>query len=312
VGARGVGDDNLAWEVFDVGRCYPWQDEEAEIATARVDGELLDLGTRTIRFRRRFMRVKQRPVAVPVRKRPVAEEPGEWLQAFQGDSICSYPPEDVVVEDWGRHLKERAVSVLSAERSRSEPFTTSMLDGIDLRETLLRLHEGRIWVREQGRDVGAAGSVVMIFDEDLHGNRYPYLMSWLGEHEQESDMALYATDPLQQVVGPGIMRATYGGFMLTYPPGRLYDVWQDSDYHGARSKPEALLMAAVDYSIEKLVVHVGLHPPASPIRDYATARNRRIVHLPIGSLSPVSIRQVRVVHILAGRDKRDIAKDYIW
>ena len=312
VGARGVGDDNLAWEIFDVARCYPWQEEAAEIATARVDGEFLDLGTRTIRFRRRFMRVKQRPIAVPIRARPTTDQPGEWLQAFQGDSICSYPPEDVVVEDWGRHLKQRAVSVLSAERSHSEPFTTSMLDGIDLRETLLRLHEGRIWVREQGRDVGSAGSVVMIFDEDREGTSYPYLMSWLGEHEQESDMALYATDPLQQVVGPGIMRATYGGFMLTYPPGRLYDVWQDSDYRAARTKPEVLLMAAVDYSIDKLVVHVGPRPPASRIRDYAAARNRKIVHLPLGSLSPVSIRKVRVVHILAGRDKRDIAKDYVW
>jgi hypothetical protein len=312
VGARGVGDDNLAWEVFDVARCYPWQEESAEIATARIDGELLDLGTRTIRFRRRFMRVKQRPLAVPVRARPTADEPDEWLQAFQGDSICSYPPEDLVVEDWGRHLKQRAVSVLSAEKTRSEPFTTSMLDGIDLRETLLRLHEGRIWVREQGRDVGAAGSVVMTFDEDSNGTSYPYLMSWLGEHEQESDMALYATDPLQQVVGPGIMRATYGGFMLTYPPGRLYDVWKDPDYRMARTKPEVLLMAAVDYSIDKLVVHVGPRPPASRIRDYAGARGRKIVHLPLGSLSPVSLRKVRVVHILAGRDKRTIAKDYVW
>jgi hypothetical protein len=312
IGARGVGDDNLAWEVFDAARCYPWQEEAAEIATARIDGELLDLGTRKVRFRRRFMRVKQRPIAVPVRARPTADEPGEWLQAFQGDSICSYPPEDIVVEDWGRHLKQRAVSVLSAEHAHSEPFTTSMLDGIDLRETLLRFHEGRIWVHERGRDVGSAGSVVMIFDEDRRGTKYPYLMSWLGEHEQESDMALYATDPLLQVVGPGIMRATYGGFMLTYPPGRLYDVWQDSDYRGARSKPEVLLMAAVDYSIEKLVVHVGPQPPSSRMRDYAGVRNRKIVHLPLGSLSPMSIRKVRVVHILAGRDKRRIAKDYVW
>jgi len=312
VGARGVGDDNLAWEIFDVARCYPWQEDTAEIATARVDGELLDLGTRTIRFRRRFMRVKQRPIAVPVRTRPTADEPGEWLQAFQGDSICSYPPEDILVEDWGRHLKQRAVSVLSAETTRSEPFTTSMLDGIDLRETLLRLHEERIWVREQGRDVGAAGSVVMIFEEDSDGTSFPYLMSWLGEHEQESDMALYATNPLQQVVGPGIMRATYGGFMLTYPPGRLYDVWQDSDYRMARTKPEVLLMAAIDYSVDKLVVHVGRHAPASWIRDYAAARGRKIVHLPLGSLSPVSIQKARVVHILAGRDKREIAKDYVW
>jgi hypothetical protein len=89
-------------------------------------------------------------------------------------------------------------------------------------------------------------------------------------------------------------------------------VWQDSDYRGARSKPEVLLMAAVDYSVEKLVVHVGPQPPSSRMRDYAGVRNRKIVHLPLGSLSPMSIRKVRVVHILAGRDKRRIAKDYVW
>jgi len=312
VAARGVGDDNLAWEVFDVARCYPWQEEEADLETARVDGEMLDLGTRTVRFRRRFFRVKQRPMAVPVRRRPTPDEPGEWLRAFSGDSICSYPPEDLVVEDWGRYLKTKAISVLSAERSHSEPFTTSMLDGIDLRETLLRRHEGRVWVHEKGRAPGAAGSVVVVFDEDRDSGDFPYLMSWLGEHEQESDMALYATDPTQQVVGPGIMRATYGGFMLAYPPGRLFDVWRDPEYGSARCKSEVLLMAAVDYSIEKLVVHVGAHPPSDKIRDYATIRGRRIVHIPLGSLSPVSLARVRVLHILAGRDKREIAKDYIW
>jgi len=312
VAARGVGDDNLAFEVFDAARCYPWQKEQTDLETARVDGEMLDLGSRTVRFRRRFAKVKQRPIAVPVRKRPVADDPGEWLRAFSGDSICSYPPEDLVVEDWGRHLKTRAVSVLSAESSHSEPFTSSMLDGIDLRETLLRRHEGRIWVQEKGRAPGAVGSVVVIFDEDREDGEFPYLMSWLGEHEQESDMALYATDPTQQVVGPGIMRATYGGFLLSYPPGRLYDVWRDPEYGVAHSKPEVLLRAAVDYSLEKLVVHVGPHPPTSMLRNYATVRGRRIVHIPLGSLSPASLAKVRVLHILAGRDKREIAKDYIW
>ncbi len=312
MGARGVGDDNLAWEIFDVARCYPYQGREAEIETAHIDGDLLDLGTRTVRFRRRFFRVKQRPLAVPVKTRPAPDDPGEWLRAFSGDSICSYPPEDVVVEDWGQHLKSRAVSVIRSETSRSEPFSTSMLDGLDLRETLLRHHEGRIWVREQGRDPGTAGAVVMIFDDGPEGGAYPYRMSWLGEHEQESDMAFYATDPMQQVVGPGIMRATYGGFMLTYPPGRLFDVWRDPDYANATSKSEVLLMAAIDYSTDRLVVHAAPGPPSSSIREYAAVRARRIVHIPLGSLSPTSLNRLRVVHILAGRDKREIAKDYLW
>lgn len=125
-------------------------------------------------------------------------------------------------------------------------------------------------------------------------------------------MAFYATAPTDQIVGPGIMRGTYGGFMLTYPPGRLFDVWQDPDYRTARTKPEVLVMAAVDYSTEKLVVHVGPSPPSPRLHQYAAVQRKRIVHLPIGSLSPVTLHRIRVVHILAGRDKRDIARDYVW
>jgi hypothetical protein len=310
--ARGVADDNLAWEAFDAARTYPWQEAQAELETARVDGELLDLGVRKVRFRRRFLRVKQRPVAVPVRRHPAPDDPFEWLAAFDGSAICSYPPEDIVIEDYGRFLRHKAVSVLVAERARSEPFTTSMLDGVDVRETLRRWHEGRVWVRELGRSPGEAGSVVVVFDEDRDGHGYPYLMTWLGEHDQESDMAFYATDPTRQVVGPGIMRATYGGFLLTSPPGRLFDVWHDPDYRDAVSKPEVLLRAAVDYSREKHVVYVAPQPPPSRVVDWASRRGRRVVYLPLGSLSPVTLRRIRVLHILSGHDKRAVARDYVW
>jgi hypothetical protein len=310
VAARGVGDDNLAWETFAAARCYPWQQSTAEIETARVDGEMLDLGTRSVRFRRRFFKVKRR--LVPVRARPSTDDPSEWLRAFDATGICSFPPEDVVVEDYGRYLKQKAVGILSAERRSSEPFTTSMLDGIDLRETLLKWHEGRIWVTELGRAPGIAGAVVAIFDEDLDGSAYPYLLSWLGEHDQESDMAFYSTDPTQQIVGPGIMRATYGGFMLSSPPGRLYDVWRDPDYRLARSKAEVLTMAAIDYSREKLVAHLAPSPPQDRLKSYAARQGKRVIHIPLGGVSPITVRKIRVVHILAGHDKREIAKSYVW
>jgi hypothetical protein len=310
VAARGVADDNLAWEAFAAARAYPWQIDTAEIETARVDGDMLDLGTRQVRFHRRFFRVKRR--LIPVRTRPTTDDPAEWIEGFDATGICSYPPEDLVIEDYGRYLQHRAVSILSAENQRSEPFTTSMLDGLDLRETLLHWHEGRVWVRELGRAPGQAGSVVAVFDEDRAGTAYPYLLTWLGEHDQESDMALYATDPTQQIVGPSIMRATYGGFLLTSPPGRLYDVWRDPDYRGARSKADVLIMAAVDYSRDKLVVHLGPSPPSEVMRAYAARQAKRLVHIPLGSVSPVTVRRIRVVHILAGRDTRKIAAEYVW
>jgi len=312
VAARGVGDDNLAWEVFDAARCYPWQRTNAEIATARIDGDQLDLGTRKITFRKRFFRVKQRPVRVPVRERPTTDDPEKWLEAFDPTGLCSHRPEDIVIEDYARFLQNKSVSLLSAERKRTEPFTSTLLDGIDLRETLRNLHQGRVYVQEFGRSPGEAGSVVVVFDRDLQGHSFPYCMTWLGEDEQESDMAFYSTDPAEQVVGPGIMRATYGGFMMTYPPRRVFDVWQDREYRIAREKGEVLLMAAVDYSEEKLVVHLAKDPPAPAMHQYASAQKKRIVHIPIGSMSPVTLKKIRVVHLLAGRDKRAVAKDYIW
>lgn len=125
-------------------------------------------------------------------------------------------------------------------------------------------------------------------------------------------MAFYATDPTRQIVGPGIMRATYGGFMLTSPRGRLYDVWRDPDYRHARTKAEVLVMAAVDYSREKLVVHLAPSPPADRLKDFAARQGKRLVHIPLGSVSPITVRRIRVAHILAGRDTREIAKDYVW
>ena len=53
-----------------------------------------------------------------------------------------------MIEDYGRFLKKKGKSVLSEERARVEPFTTSLLDGIDLRETIRNWHEGKIYVRQ--------------------------------------------------------------------------------------------------------------------------------------------------------------------
>ncbi len=181
-----------------------------------------------------------------------------------------------------------------------------------MRETIRNLHEGRIYVRENQQVKGGVGSVVVVFDEDRGGERFPYLMTWLGEHEQESDMAFYATPPADNVVGPGICRCEYGGFVLSYPPRRMLDVWNDGDYAFARGKHEVLLLAALDYSREKHVVYAAQRPPRSMFKQLAARLGKKIVYIPLGSLSPVKLKRLRVFHVLAGHDKREIARDYIW
>jgi len=310
--ARGCVDDNFAYAFWRLAGFYPWQRETADLPTLRLRPEDLTGGSRSIRFRPRSRQAHKGLSHLRFLNRKREQHPGDWLKGFDDPSLCSYPPEDLVIEDYGRFLKQKGAKQLSEEQSRVEPFAASILDGIDLRETLRNLHEGRIYVRENRRVRGGVGCVVMIFDEDRGGERYPYLMTWLGEHDQESDMAFYATPPERNVVGPGICRCEYGGFLLSYPPRRLFDVWQDGDYDFARSKSEVLLLAALDYSREKHVVYVASRPPRSCFRQFASRLGKKIVYLPLGSLSPPRLKRLRVFHVLFGRNKREIAPDYIW
>ena len=100
-------------------------------------------------------------------------------------------------------------------------------------------------------------------------------------------MAFYSTFPFDNMVGPGIGRGEYGGFLMSLPPRRMYDVWQDPDYEFAETKPERLLLAGLDYSIHRHVVYVAAKPPRSIFRTIAARLNRTIIYIPIGQLSPV-------------------------
>ena len=311
VAARSIVDDNYAWEVWTLANCYPAQQASSDLETLNIAGEDVWFRTKRMRLRRRLPRPKQllKPRSLKPRKKEA--RPGEWAEQLDGSSICSYPPEDIVIEDYGVYLKQKAKSILSEERSRVEPFTTSILDGIDIRETIRNWHEGKIFVRSLDKIPGDVGAVVVIFDPD-HQDRCRYLTTWLGEHQNESDMAFYATNPFEHVVGPGIGRAEYGGFLMTRPPRRMFDVWSDPDYEFAESKPERLLMAGLDYSVERNVVYVAAKPPRSVFRSIASHLGRRILYVPIGQLSSTKLKKLRVVHVLDGHDRREIAKDYIW
>jgi hypothetical protein len=92
----------------------------------------------------------------------------------------------------------------------------------------------------------------------------------------------------------------------------MYDVWQDEDYSFARGKAEVLLLAGLDYSREKHVVYVAARPPRSCFRQIAARLGKKIVYIPLGSLSPLKLKRLRVFHVLFGRNKREIAGDYIW
>lgn len=311
IAARSIVDDNFAWEVWQTANRYTPQQETTSIETLRLSATEVYLDTRRLRIRRRLPRPKQLTRPAGLKPRAKEKRPGEWAEALDGDTICSYPPEDLVIEGFGQLLKRKGKSILSEERSRVEPFSTSLHDGVDVRETIRNWHQGIIFVKHLQRIHGEVGAVVLIFDED-HENRYTYLTTWLGEGQNESDMAFYSTQPFENMAGPGIGRAEYGGLLLTLPPRRMFNIWQDPDYVSAESKPERLLLAALDYSVERFVVYAAPRPPRSIFRTIANHLGKKIIYIPLGQLSPARLKKIRVVHILDGHHRRRTANEYLW
>ncbi len=311
--AKGCVDHNYAYEVWQLATSYPFLHNVDSLNELHLTIEEIWGHSKILRFHLREPRRKggmfreRRKDRSKFRFQP----PGPF-------TICSYPPEDVVVERFGQFLQKKGTQILSDEASRTVPFTTSLEDGIDTRETIRHWHEHKLYVKASGKPPGGVGSVVIIFDEDKDEERksqpdkYQWKTTWLGEHSQESDMAFYATPMTQNVVGPGISRCEYGGFMMSYPPRRMYDVWSDPDYENCQTKAEVLLSAAVDYAVKPVIVYVASTPPRSRLKSFAKRFGKKIVYIPIGQLSPMILAKLRIFHVLDGHEKRDIAGEYIF
>lgn len=312
VAAKGCVDHNYAYETWELATNYPLRKNVDGLLELNLSIQDLWGHSKTIQF---HMREKGRKDFQGFQRRKDKSKfsfkpPGPF-------TICSFPPEDVAIERFGEFLKKKGTQILTDEASRTVPFTTSLEEGIDTKETIRHWHEHKLYVKMKGKPPGNVGSVCIIFDEDMpeegkpFNEKYPWYTTWHGEHQQESDMAFYATSIFEKVVGPGISRCEYGGFMMTYPPRRVLNVWSDPDYHGCKSKSEILLMAAIDYAVQPIVVYVSSSPPRSMMKSFARRFGKKIVYIPIGQLSPVTLNKLRVFHVLDGHDKRDIAGEYI-
>jgi hypothetical protein len=307
--ARGVHSDDFAWHVWDIATEYEYQAEPADLPTYRVTLEELARRTHHLHF---FRRVKtRRHVLRLVRMRKKEEHPGEW-RSEPGTYTCSHQPEDIKIEAFGSFLRKKAKGIVASNRARVVPFSASLCDGIDVRETIRNMvRDGRLYVREEMPIHGEISAVLVIFDDKDAKSKYPFTMTWQGEHNQESDMALYATSPETHFVGPGISRCEYGGFLMTYPPGRLFHVFEDPYFDEAETPAERLLLAAIDYAISKWILYVGARPPRARLVNKARRTGKQVLYIPIGQLSPQTLRTLRVFHILEGKEVRSYAKDFI-
>jgi len=246
-----------------------------------------------------------------LRPRPLKDEQTRWRQRWDPFGMCSYPPEDDRIESFHRHVRDQAKATLGADLARSEKFTTSVRDGIDIRETLRNWHTGDLYVKVVPPSRGSIEVVVFLFEVTADPEVYINRTTWYAEHAQESTLAFYATDPMKNLVGPGIAQAQYGGALFIFPPRSIPDVWVDKRLDFTDTLEERLLAAAFLHSTDRHVAVVSPRIPPGSWRRLARRFGRKIVHLPLKRFGGQLLERLRTFHVLNGKHVRSYAADYI-
>jgi len=319
--AKNVCGNEFAHHVYEIAKKYPYFDNDQELPLIKIkrtfeEADEGQLGVKKIKLRRRQDMVWKRNMKrVTLKRRPPERWENEWRDVWNSSmQHVSYPPEDILLEDYNFFLKNKIMKMLSEEKARVEEFSTSLKDGIDMRETIRNLHRGKIYVRDVPFIRGRIGPITIIFDED-HPEDYPWRTTWYSEHKDESDLIMYTTPPGEALVGPGISKCRFGGYTSIFPPRRIFDYWFLYDklkYEGIiRNEPDLLLYTAIVYAQEKYIGYVAKSAPPRRLRQLADNYGRHIVYIPISTLSPDSVSKLQRFHVLGSKRLRSIAHKYI-
>ena len=249
--------------------------------------------------------------SIDLNRRPPEIDKQQWKQRWNPFRQCSYPPEDRKIESFRTHVKDTALKLIGADLSRSEKFTSSLRDGLDVRETLRNWHAGDLYVKVMPPVRGGIDSVVMLFDSPADPRDYPWRITWHAEHEDESTLALFASDWKDDLIGPGVARAAYGGCLFLFPPRPVIDVWHDPRLDFCDTLEERLIAGACLNADEKHVAVLSDAPPGAGFRRLARKYKKKLVHVPLGRMGAAAVERLRTVHVLNGKEVRSFAAHFI-
>ena len=311
IAAKQVAGDSFALHVAEQARDYPWECEldlpEVTFGIDRV--RLPDGGLATAKSRLPGSPVVWR--SCDLHRRPEEFERRDWKMSWNPMGQCSWPPEDDQIENFRAHVTRKAQLIMGADLVKTEKFTSSVKDGIDIRDTLRNWHTGDIYVKEIPPSKGNLDAVVMIFDSPADPREYSWRSTWYAEHHEESTLAFYATEFMKELVGPGIGLATYGGAMFLFPPRPIADVWRDPRLDFVDTMEERILAAACMHSQSPHVALLSASPPGLGWKRMAKRFKRRLVHVPLAQFSAATVQQLRMVHVLNGKQIRSFAQHFI-
>jgi hypothetical protein len=247
-----------------------------------------------------------------LQRRPEKAQRRRWQQRWNPFAgVCSWPTEDDRIESFQTHVRDQARAIIGADLARTEKFTTSIMDGLDIRETLRNWHTGDLYVKVVPPHRGAIEVVVFLFDVPADPKVYTHRSTWFAEHAQESTLAFFATDPMKNLIGPGIAQAEYGGAFFLFPPRPIPDVWTDPGLDFADTLEDRLLAGAFLHSQERHVAVVSPKLPPAAWRRLARRFGRKVVHLPLKRFSGQLVERLRRFHVLNGKEVRSYAAEFI-
>lgn len=311
IAAKQSAGEQFAVHVAENARVYPYADPlDLDSITLGIDRGRLPDGE-TVRL---VSRLPGPPVvwrSCQLSRRPEREEIEKWQMKWNPYTHCSHPPEDELIESFRSHVFDRARAAMGADLVHTEKFSTSIKDGIDIRDTLRHWHEGDIYVKVLPPSRGKLDCAVMLFDSPADPRDYPWRSTWFAEHHNESTLAFFGTDFRRELVGPGIGLSTYGGALFLYPPLAIPDVWTDPRLDFTATLEERLLAAACLHGRCPQVVLLSALPPGAGWRRLARRFRKRLIHLPLSQFSDATIQQLRMFHVLNGRHIRSYAADFI-
>lgn len=309
--AQQFAGDQFAMALAETARDYPFQGElpfprlSASINRARLaDGTIVDMKCRLPGPATCWR-------SLSLRAKPDRRSQFEWQMRWNPYSHCSWPPEDVAIESFRTHVKDKARAIMGLDLARSEEFRTSLMDGLDIRETLRNWHTGKLYVKVNPPTRGSLDCVVMLFDSPADPRDYPWRTTWMAEHQDESTLALFATNFQEEMVGPGIGLATYGGAVFLFPPRPIIDIWSDPRLDFVDTLEERVLAAGCLNSHHRHIALLSSAPPGAGWRRMARRFGKKIVHVPLHHFSQETVQQLRLVHVLNGRQIRSFAAEFI-
>ena len=116
---------------------------------------------------------------------------------------------------------------------------------------------------------------------------------------------------MQNMIGPGIAQADYGGALFLYPPRHVLDIWEDPRLDRTQTLEERLIAGACLHSRERHVAVVSAKPPTLRWRQIARRFGRKLVYIPLNRFGSQMIDRLRRFHILNGKQVRSYAADFI-